>query len=106
MGEEIMKKSEQPRPPRYKGKMAVELGTGKGVTQDFSCSGIFFETNRSFSPGEPIDFTLVLEHIDPAHPVRVTCHGQIVRVEESGQRKGVAASIDSYSFEVIQQAIN
>jgi len=80
----------------------VELASGKGVTRDFSGSGIFFETDRSFTPGQPIEFTLVLEHIDPKRPVRVTCKGEIVRVEKSGQKIGVAAAISSYEFEEVQ----
>jgi hypothetical protein len=30
------------------------------------------------------------------------CQGEIVRVEESGQKIGVAAAINSYTFEEIQ----
>jgi hypothetical protein len=94
-----LKGSEQRQAPRHKGKLPVELESGKGITRDFSGSGVFFETDRSFSPGQPIEFTLVLEHIDPSRPVRLKCRGEIVRVEESGQTIGVAAAINSYTFE-------
>ena len=78
--------------------------SGKGITRDFSGSGIFFETDRSFSPGQPIEFILVLGHIDPERPVRLKCQGIIVRVEESRPMIGVAASINSYTFaEAAQQ---
>ena len=94
----IMKESDKRRAPRYRGALPVELESGKGITRDFNGSGIFFETDRRFSPGQPIEFTIVLEHVDPAHPVRLKCRGEIVRVEESGQKIGVAATISSYSF--------
>ena len=98
-----MKEPEGRREPRHRGKLPVELESGKGVTRDFSGSGVFFETDRSFTPGQPIEFTLVLEHIDPERPVRLRCKGEIVRVEESGEKIGVAAAINSYTFEEIKQ---
>lgn len=105
-GEEIMKISEQPRAPRYKSKLPMEIESGEGVTRDFSGSGIFFETEGCFSPGQQIDFSFILEHVDPEHTVRITCKGEIVRVEEKGKKIGVAASINSYSFETLQRTIN
>ena len=98
-----MKKPEQCREPRHQGKLPVQLESGKGITRDFSGSGVFFETDRSFSPGQPIEFTLVMEHIDPQRPVRLKCRGEIIRVEESGQKIGVAAVINSYTFEELQK---
>lgn len=98
----MVKVSEQRREPRHSGKLPVELESGKGLTRDFSGSGIFFETEKSFSLGQPIKFTIVLEHIDPGHPIRLNCRGKIVRVEEKGQKIGVAASIQSYTFEEIR----
>jgi hypothetical protein len=56
---------------------------------------VFFETDSSFSLGQAINFTLVLEHADPEGPVNLKCRGKIVRVEKSGQMLGVAAAIDS-----------
>jgi hypothetical protein len=97
-----LKKAEDRRAPRHKGKLPVELESGKGVTRDFSGSGVFFETDRSFSPGQFIEFTLVLEHIDPDRPVRLKCRGEIVRIEASGQKIGVAAAINSYTFEELK----
>ena len=94
-----MKKSEQRSEPRHKGKLPVKFESGKGITRDFSGSGIFFETDRAFSPGQPIEFSIVLEHIDPERPVRLKCRGEIIRIEESGQKIGVAAAINSYTFE-------
>jgi len=98
-----VKKLEQRRELRNKGKLPVELGSGKGVTRDFSSSGIYFETDRSFSPGQAIEFTIVLRHIDPNSPVRLKCQGEIVRVEEDGSIMGVAAAIDSYTLEDTHQ---
>lgn len=100
-----MKESEKRRAPRHQGKLPVKLKGGKGITRDFNSSGIFFETDRSFSPGQPIEFTIMLEYVDPAGPIQMKCRGEIVRVEESGEMIGVAATINSYSFEEFQPGI-
>jgi len=98
-GREMLNISEKRRTPRYKGKLPMELEAGSGLTRDFSGSGVFFETDASYSPGQSIVFTIILKHIDPDHPVRLKCKGEIVRVEENGLKIGVAASITSYTFE-------
>jgi hypothetical protein len=102
IGEMGVKESEKTRAPRHQGKLPVKLKGASsitGITRDFSSSGIFFETDRSFSPGQPIEFTIMLEYADPAGPIQMKCRGEIVRIEESGQKIGVAAAIHSYSFE-------
>lgn len=95
----LVKKYEKHRAPRHRGATPLELKDGRGVTRDFSSTGIFFETDKSFTQGHSIDFTIVLENVDPDRPVRVKCRGEIVRVEESGQKIGVAVAISSYNFE-------
>jgi hypothetical protein len=87
------------RAMRHKGALPVEMEGGQGITRNFSCSGIFFETDKAFSPGETIEFTIVLEHLDTGGPVRMHYQGEIVRVEEMGGKIGVAAAISSYTLE-------
>jgi hypothetical protein len=101
-GGRVVTGSEKRRATRHRGAAPVEIEEGLGVTRDFSRSGIFFETDKSFIPGQIIAFTIVLENVDPGRPVRVKCRGQIVRVEESDQRIGVAATIRSYAFEKVR----
>ena len=97
-----MKNPEHRRLPRHRGKLPITLKSGEGITRDFNVSGIYFETDRSFTAGQVIEFTIVLKHADPAHPVRMNCKGEIVRVEESGDKIGVAASIEAFSFEGVR----
>jgi hypothetical protein len=94
-----VKNPEHRRLPRHRGKLPITLKSGEGITRDFNVSGIYFETDRSFSTGQAIEFTIELKHADPAHPVRMNCKGEIVRVEESGDKIGVAASIEAFCFE-------
>jgi hypothetical protein len=94
-----VKESEKKRAIRHRDATPIEFKDGEGVTRDFSSTGIFFETEKSFTQGQSVDFTIVLENVDPERLVRVKCRGEIIRVEESGQKIGVAVAISSYNFE-------
>lgn len=99
-----MKDSENRRTIRRKGAFPVQLENGNGITRNFSSSGIFFETDKSFTPGQAIEFTIVLEYVDPSRPVHLRCSGSIARIEDKGQKIGVAATISSYNFEKLNAA--
>ena len=101
-----MRGSERRVAPRFQGAVPVLTECGKGRTCDFSDSGVFFETNGSFSPGQSIEFAIVLEHIFSDRSVCLKCKGEIVRVEKSPQRSGVATTIDSYSVSIASQTIS
>ena len=78
-------------------ELLVELDHGTGSTRDVSVGGVFFVTLQRFSPGDPIELTLVLEHLDPDyHPVHLYCRGQVVRVEPNDGNMGVAVEITAY----------
>ncbi len=78
--------------------LPVELEEGSGVTRDVSLSGIFFETSHSLPSMEPISFTLVFEGRSWRRPIRLSCEGQVVRVQPSNGKLGVAMTISSYRF--------
>lgn len=101
----VMRKNDQRQAQRYKVKMPVDFESGQGITRDFSASGIFFETDKSFSVGQNIEFNILMDHIDSSGPVQVKCLGKIVRVEKSGKKIGIAASINSYAFESTQSVV-
>lgn len=69
----------------------VDLGNTKGVTRDISASGIYFETNASYAPGNRINFTV--EFDSPAGKLMLKCDGEIIRVEPRGGEVGVAVKI-------------
>jgi hypothetical protein len=70
------------------------------VTRDFSTCGVFFETSQACGQGECIEFTVVLEHVDPGHLVCLRCRGQVVRVEPRNTGAGVAVAITAYRFDL------
>ena len=99
----MVKESENKRTvPRHKGKIPVKIKGAKAINRDFSSTGIFFETDRSFSLGQSIEFSIVLKYADPEGPIKLKCKGEIVTVEESGEKIGVATTMDSVTFEAIK----
>jgi hypothetical protein len=92
-----MSQSERRVAPRIKSDMPLDTEYGKVMTRDLSSSGVYFETDGSFTPGQPIKYSIVLEYLYPEHPVCLMCEGKIVRVQKEGDKIGVAATIDSYS---------
>jgi hypothetical protein len=94
---------EKRKAPRFQGQLDVEMEKGTGVTRDFSTSGIYFETDRSFSPADPIEFCMSLEHTDLVPQARVRCRGEVVRVEPMGEKTGVAVAIHSFKLNVPQE---
>jgi len=83
---------------RFPIAIPVELDEGTGITRDVSLSGVSFETNQWFAPGEPVRLTLVLERASPGDPIRLQCEGQVVRVGQSNEKVEVAVAITSHSF--------
>ncbi|MCG6537154.1 MAG: PilZ domain-containing protein [Syntrophales bacterium LBB04] len=95
-----MQGSELRKAPRFSAAIPVMTECGKAsTTRDVSSSGIFFETDGSFTPGQSIEFSIFLEHLYPDRPALLKCKGSIVRVEKSGEKIGVATTIDFYSIE-------
>jgi len=86
------------RAVRFPITVPVELDGGGGVTRDVSLSGVFFETEQWFAPGEPIRLTLLLERASPGYTIRVQCEGRVVRVVDSDTKTDVAVQITSHAF--------
>ena len=96
--------TEKRRAHRIAVPLTVELESASGVTRDVSALGVFFEMDRSFLPGAPITFSLLLEHGALDGPLRLHCQGQVVRVERRRAKTGVAVSIAAVRFDPIVQS--
>ena len=66
-------------------------GKPAGITRDISPSGIFFETDAEMAQGSAIHFSL--EFDNPSGKLLLECTGEIVRIERTGGKVGVAAKI-------------
>jgi hypothetical protein len=75
----------------------VRLEHGSAVTRDVSASGIYFVTDVAFPAGATVKFALDFRNF-PGGPIEVNCIARIVRIEERGEQKGVAAAIQSFEF--------
>ncbi len=75
--------------------LPVLLAGGQGVTRDVSHAGVFFTTTLPFAVGASLDFSLVFERADSTGPLRLHCHGRVVRVEPGDRTTGVAVAVTS-----------
>lgn len=71
--------------------LPVNVANADCITRDVSASGVFLETNSSFSAGDRIDFAI--EFDSPGGKLMLKCNGQIVRVEDRNGKLGVAVKI-------------
>jgi hypothetical protein len=92
------------RDPRVKATVPIIVdGRTAGMTKDVSASGVFFETDEDMADGSPIEFTVELE--SPSGKLVLRCSGQIVRVDRSGGKLGVAAKILDSKLEMKNETI-
>ncbi len=89
---------------RYPIELPVEVEQAAGRTRDISISGIYFETEGTFSPETQIELTLLWEPTLLGTPMRIKCKGQVVRVERHEGKLGVAIAIDAYGFKIAKSA--
>ena len=68
----------------------------RGWTRDVSAAGIFIELDRPARVGDPLAFSMRLEHVDTRGPVSLTCEGTVVRVEPHGDSVGVGVALASF----------
>lgn len=91
---------------RFPIKLPVQVGAAAAErflaeTKDISAGGIMFYVKTPMEVGSRIDFTISLPAavLGTANDVTVQCVGRIVRCDEDGPRRAVAAVIDEYRFE-------
>ena len=66
-------------------------GESSGETRNLSPGGVFFVTDQPFAQGNALHFTVEFEN--PTGNFYLDCIGEIVRVENTEGRVGVAAKI-------------
>ena len=90
--------SEKRKSVRYKGEISLEVKEGTGLTRDFSTNGIYFVTDQDMSVGERLEVVMLLEHTGLARLWRLRCEGEVLRVEPTVDKIGVAFAITSHTF--------
>ena len=85
---------------RFGTELVVKLEGGEGIARNVSATGIYFVTDVALVEGQPVEFRLEFDNF-PSGPVEVNCSARVVRIEQQGDKKGVAASISSFEFQRI-----
>ncbi|MGA3127625.1 MAG: PilZ domain-containing protein [Candidatus Korobacteraceae bacterium] len=70
-------------------------------TRDVSSNGICFYCDAAMERRSEIEFTVTLPaEVTMTEPLKVLCHGTVVRVEQGDGKFTIAAAIESYEFVV------
>ena len=84
---------------RVTARVPTRVRTAQGIehsaeTRDVSTNGVFLYANARMEKGTEVELVLILPpELTSGQKCWVCCQATIVRVEESGQRFGVAAQI-------------
>ena len=79
---------------------SVNLDNARGITRDFSISGMYIETDVPdvpYAPGSKIGPTIKLDC--PWGELILKCNGEVVRVENQHGGIGLAMKINEFSME-------
>jgi len=83
---------------RIQVEVPVYIGHEKAVTRDVSWAGIYFLTDQSFTEGSELTFALDLSYALPGKPIKLDCRGEVIRIEQRGEKFGIAAKINNFQY--------
>ena len=79
-------------------EMPVHIGQEKTVTHDVSSGGIYFLADHPFAEGRGLSFSLDFDYALPGKPLKLGFQGEVVRVDQSGHKFGIAAKITTLQY--------
>ena len=83
---------------RIEVEVPVHLEKGSGISRNVSLSGIYFLTDQVFQEGICFRFTIEFEFAIPGRPIHLDCEARVLRVETQGEKMGVAARIEDFTY--------
>lgn len=83
---------------RIQVEVPVSIGKETAVTRDVSWSGIYFLADQPFAEGGVLNFSLDLTHAMPGKPIKLDCQGEVLRIEQQGEKFGIAARINNFQY--------
>lgn len=83
---------------RIRVEVPVYIGQEKAVTRDISWAGIYFLTDQPFVEGGALSFSLDLAYAQPGKPIKLDCQGEVISVEQLGDKSGIAAKINNFQY--------
>lgn len=78
--------------------LPLYIGQQESVTRDVSRSGLYFFSEWCFSRGKTLNFVLSFDYILNGEAVKLSCLGEVVRVEPHNKKFGIAAKIKDLKF--------
>ncbi len=90
--------SEKRASQRIQTEVPVYIGQTKGMTRDVSWTGIYFLTDQFFDHGGSFSFSLDLNYALPGKPIKLDCQGEVIRIEQLGDKFGIAAKINDFQY--------
>jgi hypothetical protein len=79
-------------------ELPLHIGQEESVTRDVSRAGIYFLSEGLFAKGKMLKFSLTFDYTLPGEPIRLSCLGEVVRVEPHNRKFGIAAKIKDLKF--------
>ena len=83
---------------RIQVEVPVYIGKETATTRDVSWAGIYFLTDQSFTEGGDLNFALDLSYALPGKPIKLDCQGEVIRIEQHGEKFGIAAKINNFQY--------
>lgn len=104
--EQVQMQPEKRSVRRFALNLPVKLKNGSsageellGQTRDVSSRGAFVHIESPLAEGALVEFMMTLPaEITLADPIRVRCHGKVLRVENGASDPGIAVAIEKYDF--------
>jgi hypothetical protein len=94
--------SDQRTAVRFDASMPVQISGTAGHTQNISAHGVYFETDVEQRVGALVNFTVEFTLYGEKHTL--LCEGKVIRVDQHGDRIGVAARLMAPFFDGAEQA--
>ena len=83
---------------RLQVEIPVYIGQEETISRDVSCCGIYFQTDQPFVEGDDLNFSLELIYALPGKQIKIDCQGEAVRIEQRGEKFGIAAKINNFQY--------
>lgn len=87
---------------RFDTELPIEIDGVQSLTRNISATGMYIETYTHQTPGSRVHF--IVEVIVRGQNLQLVCEGEVVRVEQKGDKTGVAIKLDKSFFSDIEKA--
>ena len=85
---------------RVSAEVRVLFPEGSGITRDMSPSGVFILADEEFSVGQALRFSIEFDNpTGHGEVLYLDCAGEVVRVEDGGDERGIAVKIHESHLE-------